>query len=86
MTLGLLNTVSAYLYLYANHLALRESAVAVAWTNSIYYLVPVAALIVLAVYGAVGVARPAMLAAGTAVVVAVNMVMHLTGGKAPPRV
>ena len=77
ISLGLLNAVSARLYLYANHLAIRESAVAVAWANSVYYLVPVAALVILGLYGAIDVDRPSMLAAGASGVVVVNMIMHL---------
>ena len=76
VALGAANAVSARLYLHANHLALRESADAVARANSVYYLVPVAALAVLASAGAVSVAEPGMLAAGAVVVAAANLAMH----------
>lgn len=61
----------------ASQLALRRSAVQLAWTNSIYYAVPVGALALLGVTGSVDLARPEMLVVGGAGVIAINMIMHL---------
>ena len=61
----------------ASQLALGRSAVQLAWTNSIYYAVPVGALALLGVTGSVDLARPEMLVVGGAGVIAINMIMHL---------
>ena len=61
----------------ASQLALGRSAVQLAWTNSIYYAVPVGALALLGATGSVDLARPEMLVVGGAGVIAINMIMHL---------
>ena len=61
----------------ASQLALGRSAVQLAWTNSIYYAVPVGALALLGITGSVDLARPEMLVVGGAGVIAINMIMHL---------
>ncbi len=61
----------------ANHLARETQGKSSAGINTLYYMVPVAALLLLALSGSTDIARPDLLIAGAAGVVAVNMVMHL---------
>ena len=66
-----------WLFQHANHLARREHGQSAAQVNSLYYLVPVAALVLLAAFADISIERSDLLIAGAAGVVAVNMVMHL---------
>ena len=61
----------------ANHLAREAHGKTAASINSLYYLVPVAALLVLAAFADTDIDRPGMFIAGVAGVVAVNVILHL---------
>ena len=61
----------------ANHLARETHGKTAASINSLYYLVPVAALLLLAEFADTDIDRPGLLIAGVAGVVAVNMILHL---------
>ena len=62
---------------HANHLAREAHGKTAASINSLYYLVPVAALLLLAAFADTDIDRPDLLIAGVAGVVAVNMILHL---------
>ena len=74
---GVLLAAGDRLFHQANHLARRVEGQAAAQVNSLYYLVPVAALVLLVAFADTSIERPDLLIAGAAGVVAVNMVMHL---------
>ena len=72
-----LQTGGTWLYHRALHLARDIGGQSAPQINSLYYLVPVGAVILLAWLADSAVARPDLLICGVAGVVAVNMVMHL---------
>ena len=72
-----LNVAGSRAWNAANHAADRGPAGSAARINSLYYLTPVAALGLLALFADTDIARPDLLIVGAAGVVAVNMVMHL---------
>ena len=72
-----LDTCGNWLFQHANHLARHREGQSAPQINSLYYLVPVGAVALLAWLTDSAVARPALLICGVAGVVAVNMVMHL---------
>ena len=73
-------TAGNWCFQHANHLARYMFGGTSATINSLYYTVSVVALLLLVVSGASSIARPDLLIAGTIVVVAVNMVLHLYPG------
>ena len=72
-----LQTGGNWLFQHSNHLARDRAGQSAPQINSLYYLVPVGAVVLLAWLTDSAVARPALLICGVAGVVAVNMVMHL---------
>ncbi len=74
---GLVYPISDWCFHNALHLARDRYKHESAGVNSIYYLTPVAALLLLAGFADTDIARPDLLIAGAAGVVAVNMVLHL---------
>ena len=72
-----LQTAGTWLFLRALHLAREHGGQSAPQINSLYYLVPVGAIMLLAWLTDNAVARPDLLICGVAGVVAVNMVMHL---------
>ena len=72
-----LQTGGAWLYHRSLHLARDHGGQNAPQINSLYYLVPVGAVVLLAWLTDSAVARPDLLICGLAGVVAVNMVMHL---------
>ena len=65
------------LFQHANHLARDAGGQRAPQVNSLFYLVPVGAVLLLAWFADTDIARPDLLITGLAGVVAVNMVMHL---------
>ena len=74
---AVLQTGGKWLFMHANHLAREREGQSAPQINSLYYLVPVGAVILLAWLADSTVVRPDLLICGLAGVVAVNMVMHL---------
>ena len=72
-----LHTGGTWLFQHANHLAVRNERQNAPQINSLFYLVPVGAVVLLTWLTDSAVARPALLICGLAGVVTVNMVMHL---------
>ena len=76
-TAATLQTGGTWLYVRSLHLAREHGGQSAPQINSLYYLVPVGAVVLLAWLTDSTVARPDLLICGVAGVVAVNMVMHL---------
>lgn len=74
---GTVNAFGGWLFHLANQTARHVVGYDTAAINGLYYLAPIAALGLLAVFDATRIARPDLLICGAAGVVAVNMVMHL---------
>ena len=74
---AVLQTGGNWLFQHANHLAREHEGQSAPQINSLYYMVPVGAVAMLAWLTDSAVARPDLLICGVAGVVAVNMVMHL---------
>ncbi len=74
---GFVHPFSNWCFHNGLHLARVKHGRDAAGVNSLYYLTPVGALILLAGFADTDIARPDLLIAGAAGVVAVNMVLHL---------
>ena len=77
IVLGLVTSLGSWALAHANHLAIKISQRRSAQINSLFYLVPVAAVALLVWLGESDLKRPELLVAGAAGVIAVNMVLHL---------
>ena len=74
---GFFHAIGAWAYLRAIHLATDDHGHKAAGITTLYYLTPVAALLLLAGFAGTDIVRTDRLIAGAAGVVAVNMVLHL---------
>ena len=80
LCVGLVQSIAEWCFDHASHLARDEYGQEVAKVNSLYYATPIVSLLLLAGFADIDIARPDLLIAGTIVVVAVNMVLHLDPG------
>ena len=74
---GFVHIIAHWCLIYALNLASEKYKRETASINTLYYMRTIVALLLLAGFAGTDIARPDLLIAGTIVVVAVNMVMHL---------
>ena len=74
---GATHMAANWCFAHANHLSRYAHNEAAAQINTLYYLAPVGALLMLAWFADTTIERPALLIVGASAVVVVNMVLHI---------
>ena len=83
---GAMYMAASWCFYHANHLSRYAHNEAAAQINTLYYLAPVGALLLLVLFADTTIERPDLLIAGAAGVVVVNMVLHVDPEGARQRV